>query len=81
MEEQVGDPNAGPGVIEANGDEDTWHAIKDDMTDDECLEEEAEATAMENTLSAAGAHREATKEFGKSIMPSTVPANFVELYG
>ena len=34
MEDMVGDPKAGSGVIEANGDEDEWDVIIEEMTDD-----------------------------------------------
>ena len=57
MEEKVGYPSAGPGVIEASGDGDNWDAIIEGMTDDECMEGEAGATAMENALIAAGTQR------------------------
>ena len=77
MEETVGDPHAGPGVIESNGDTDKWDAMVENMSDDECVEEEAEAVSLENGPIAAGTHHDAAKGFVKSIMPGT----FVELYG
>ena len=54
MEEKVGEPNAGRGVIEATGDGDECDENIDDVTNNECMEEEAEATAMENALYCSG---------------------------
>ena len=81
MEEQAGDPNASPGFLETNADGDEWDAMIDGMIDDECMEEEVEATAMQNALIAASTRREAAKGFVESIMSRAAPCTVVESYG
>ena len=48
MEDMVGDLQAGPCAIEADGDGDEWDAVIEGATDDKRMEEKAEAVAMEN---------------------------------